>query len=191
MLTVALQDCIDVKVLLKENGNLLHFSCRTLKEDLYYECDLELFRPVVPEESQHAVKPRQVELKLKKALGEASATGKATEGPSEEEIEWPRLTKEKKKNPCIQVDWAHWVQEDESEEEERDLKELGDFGMSEQDLVSTLSMKDAGRKDAAEKMNIDESLLPKFGCAAGQQPIPDEVIMSAVDDMPPLEDADY
>lgn len=30
---------------------------------------------------------------------------------------WPRLTKDKAKNPHIQIDWSKWVDEDEEDEE--------------------------------------------------------------------------
>eukprot|EP00796_Vickermania_ingenoplastis_P006360 gene6360-4585_t len=190
LVTVALQDTKDVGIELKDEGSVLHISCRAADAAgcmTRYSCDVRLFARVVPEESTHAVRPRQVELKLKKAWNAPEG-----EEPKEEDINWPRLTSETKKHPRIQVDWAHWVQEeDEDEMAEREMNELGDFGMSDDELLSTLSMKEEGVKDAAERMNVAPSTFPGFGSAAGQKPIPDEEIMNAEDEdeMPPLEEA--
>lgn len=186
-LTVALQDTKDVSVRIENNGAVLHFSCsatppRNHQNDstgcIQYSCDLELYMPISPEESQHVVRARQVELKLKKKCGEG------------DEERWPRLTKEKKKNLPIEVDWVHWQETDEDEADEEDMKKFTDFGMSDEELVSHL--RSSNEKDVAKDIHADPSSWPSFGSAAGQQPISDEEIMNAVDEdddvMPPLEE---
>lgn len=186
LITIPLQDAVNVVISLPEDGAVLSFSCQC--GGVSYACQQPLFRRVAAEESSHAVRPRQIELKLKKVYqGEGNDI--------DDDISWPRLTKEKKKVPSILVDWARWVDADAEEEEAREMDALGDFGMSEDDLVNTLTSKEAreeSRREAAEALKVDPDSFPGFGSAAGQRPLSEEEIMGAGDDdddmPPPLEE---
>lgn len=184
LLTVDLQDTKNVVVRTAKDGTSLHFECsapppKSHENDpsgsIQYGCDIELFQPISAEESSPKVLPRHVELKLVKVGGT--------------EERWPRLTKEKKKNIPIEVDWAHWKETDEDEEDEEDIKKLTNFGMSDEELISHL--RTSNEKEVAKDVNIPPSSFPAFGSAAGQAPISDEEIMNARnddDEMPPLEE---
>ncbi|CAD2216960.1 hypothetical protein AGDE_05616 [Angomonas deanei] len=111
LLTVDLQDAKEVRIQLAEAGAVFVFSCEAGGKS--YACRLELYRPVESEESHHVVRPRQVELKLKKKQ-------------TDDEEEWPRLTKVKNyQQSFIKVDWSRWKDADEVDEQE----DLDDFGM--------------------------------------------------------------
>lgn len=188
LLTVPLQDARKVRVELPNNGAQLKLSCTTpgadptvAKDDRQYESCLDLFREVAAEESQHVVRPRQIEIKLRKKKDEA-----------DEEREWPRLTKEKTKLNNVQIDWNKWKDED-AEDDQAD--DLGDFGMgggesgiNYDDMVSQFMVKQSHDEAVAATGNTD---IPKFGVAKGQQPLSEEEmkrIEESYDDMPPLED---
>jgi len=183
-LTVDLQDTRDVCMRIDNDGAVLHFSCtaghtKSCESDVsgtsHYACDIELFHPVSPEESQNVVCPRDVKLKLKKK--------------GDEDVRWTRLTKEKVKGLPIVVDWAEWLDSDEDEDEEQDEQNFTDFGMSDDELASKL--RGSNENDLAKELNIDPSTMPSFGSAAGQKPISDEEFSKAAEDddeMPPLEE---
>ena len=66
-----------------------------------YELNLEFFGEVVVSESGWNTKGRNIVMSISKKDKEA-------------EEHWPRITKDKIKNPHISIDWAKWVdQEDE------------------------------------------------------------------------------
>ena len=67
-----------------------------------YAVDMELFEPIVKSESKWNTKGRNVIMSISKK-------------DKEQEEWWPRLTKEKGKNPLITIDWAKWVDPDEDE----------------------------------------------------------------------------
>ncbi len=67
-----------------------------------YAVDMELFGPIVKAESKWNTKGRNVIMSISKK-------------DKEQEEWWPRLTKEKGKNPLITIDWAKWVDPDEDE----------------------------------------------------------------------------
>ena len=69
-----------------------------------YACDIELFEPIVKEGSKWNTKGRSVIFSVEKKDKEA-------------EEWWPRLTKDKVKNPLITIDWPKWKDVDEEEEE--------------------------------------------------------------------------
>lgn len=183
-LTVDLQDTKNVSVRIENDGAVLHFSCtaghpKSSEKDatsaFQYTCDIELFHPVSPEESQHVVSPRDVKLKLKKK--------------GDEYIRWTRLTKEKVKGLPIVVDWDEWLDSDVDEDEEDDEQNFTDFGMTDDELASKL--RGSNENDLARELNMDPSIMPSFGSAAGQKPISDEEFSKAAEDddeMPPLEE---
>eukprot|EP01062_Namystynia_karyoxenos_P018991 TRINITY_DN170_c0_g1_i3.p2 TRINITY_DN170_c0_g1~~TRINITY_DN170_c0_g1_i3.p2 ORF type:complete len:232 (+),score=96.37 TRINITY_DN170_c0_g1_i3:85-696(+) len=104
LITIAIQDATDVKINI--TAEAVEFSGKADKQD--YAVKLDLKKEVVPEESSQAVRPRGIELKLKKK----------EEGPY-----WETMTKKKMTN--VKIDWGKWKDED-------DLgggDDLGDFGM--------------------------------------------------------------
>ena len=86
-------DIVDGKVLKFEGTDFNH----------KYAFEIELYDEVVKEESKFSLDSRNIFLNIEKK----------TAGPF-----WPRLTKENKKFNWIQVDWKHYVDEDEEEESE-------------------------------------------------------------------------
>ena len=85
-----------------------------------YQFELELFAEVVKEESRWNTKGRNIILVLFKK--------------EKEEEYWPRITKEKIKNPHIQIDWSKWIDEDEEDaknanEEEFNPNMMNNFDM--------------------------------------------------------------
>ena len=104
-ITIDVADCKDIKTDIDEATQKLVFSATTTKDgqDVKYACDLELFEPVVKEGSKWNTKGRTVIFSVEKKDKEA-------------EEWWPRLTKEKGKNPLITIDWAKWKDADEEEE---------------------------------------------------------------------------
>lgn len=176
-ITIPLQDTKNVKIDLKDNGQVLDFACTTDAEgEKHYACQLALFRPVLPEESSHVARPRQIELKLKKASAlKVAGDGEEAE-ESEEDRAWPRLTKDKQKNANIQIDWSKWKDEDDDDDNElANGNDMGDFGGNGMfggmmdgesdgygDMMSNL-MRQAGRGDA-EAFSGQE--MPEFGSAA-------------------------
>ena len=76
---------------------------------------MELFEPIVKEESKWNTKGRNVLLNISKK-------------DKEQEEWWPRLTKDKAKNQLITIDWARWVDPDEEDEDEK--PGMGDFDPS-------------------------------------------------------------
>lgn len=191
LLTIALQDTTDVTIELKEEGKLLHFAC-TAPEDKRYAYTLRFYAAITPEESQHVVRPRQIELKLKKKFRTSA------EEAEEDEIEWPRLTEDKAKHPNITIDWSKWKDEDE-QEAGGGADDLGDFGLGGAgggmgggdamdgqytEMLSQL-MQAQGQKDAEEHAGLPPGSIPAFGSAAGQEAMAGG---EEDDDMPPLEE---
>jgi cytosolic prostaglandin-E synthase len=86
-------DLVDGKVLKFEGTDNNH----------KYAFEIELYDEVVKEESKFSLDSRNIFLNIQKK----------TSGPF-----WPRLTKESKKLNWVQIDWKHYVDEDEEEESE-------------------------------------------------------------------------
>ncbi|KPA82005.1 hypothetical protein ABB37_03182 [Leptomonas pyrrhocoris] len=186
LLTIALQDTTNVTVEMKEEGKVLYFSC-TAPEDKHYAYTLHFYAPISPEESQHVVRPRQIELKLKKKFH------KSLEEAEDDEVEWPRLTEEKTKHSNINIDWSKWK---DAGDNDAGSDDLGDFGldgdgggdeMDEQysEMLSQL-MAAQGQQDAEQHAGLPAGGLPTFGAAAGQKP--SEGAEEEDDDLPPLEE---
>lgn len=184
LLTIALQDTTNVKIEIKEDGKVLHFSC-SAPEDKHYEYTLHFYAPILSEESQHVVRPRQIELKLKKKFRTSS------EEAAEDEVEWPRLTEEKTKHANITIDWSKWKDED---DEGAGADDLGDFGLGGgegdamdgqySEMLSQL-MQAQGQHDAEAHAGLPPGSIPAFGSAADQKATGGA---EAEDDMPPLEE---
>ena len=104
-ITIDVADCTEIKTDIDEASNKLIFSATTTKDGqtLKYACDLELFEPIVKAGSKWNTKGRNVIFCVEKKDKEADEW-------------WPRLTKEKGKNPLITIDWAKWKDQDEEDE---------------------------------------------------------------------------
>lgn len=186
LLTVALQDATNVHIELPDNGASFQFACDT-PDGRHYACSFALYKAVSTEESHHAVRPRQIELKLKKRSAVLSTV--SGEEEAADEACWPRLTKERP-NKNIQVDWSQW--KDADEEAEGAMDDLGNFGLGgdlgddemTQKMMQQFMVRDE-RNGAEEGLGVEPGTIPSFASAAGQQPMPE----NACDDMPPLEEA--
>jgi prostaglandin-E synthase len=69
-----------------------------------YAFELELYDEVVKEESKFSLASRNIFLNIKKK----------TKGPY-----WPRLTKNSQKLNWLQVDWTHYIDEEDEEEDSK------------------------------------------------------------------------
>ena len=106
------------------SSSIDHSSCWSLSRaeshGATFSFDLQLFDEVVVEESKWNTKGRNIILNISKK-------------DKDRDEHWPRLTKEKTKNPHIQIDWSRWVDEDEEDEkpptEDFDPSGMNDFNM--------------------------------------------------------------
>jgi hypothetical protein len=156
LITIPLQDATDVSLSTQQT-----FTFEATSDNKRFSCAFRLFAEVVPEESSRTVRPRQIEIKLRK---------KDSSAPY-----WPRLTEDKGKSPFIQIDWNKWKDEDEGGD--GSAEDFGDFGAGGlPDMQQLMGQLGAGGSD-----------VPAFGSAKGQQEmnIPENV---EDEDMPPLEE---
>jgi hypothetical protein len=162
LITVPLQDCSNVSLSLP-NGNALALRLTCNGKD-YSTNAFELFADIIAEESVHVVRPRQIEIKLKKK----NVT---------EDAFWPRLTKTTAKNAMISIDWNNWKDEDEVNGKDGAGNDMGDFGMGD---FSSLMGGAGGDMGGFGGMD--------FGSAAGQmEGAGDEAGAEDEESMPPLE----
>ena len=118
-ITIEVADCENLKVDIQEEYSKLQFS--STANGIKYEFELELFKPVVKEESKWNTKGRNILINLSK------------KEKSDEEW-WPRLTQSKSKNPFITIDWARWREADDDEDDNKDASGgLGAGGMGDFD----------------------------------------------------------
>lgn len=166
LITIPLQDATDVKISLTDN-----FTFSATSDAKQYACTIPLFDKVVPEESSHVVRPRQIELKIRKL--------------STDKEYWPRLTKEKVKSTYIQIDWNKWKDEDEGAEG-GNADDLGDFGMGGGLDMQQMLAQLGGAGGGAGGFG-GGAAVPGFGSARGQteKGIPEHL---EDEEMPPLED---
>ena len=75
----------------------------TDKHGRYYEHEIELYQPILPDKSSWKVHPFGVEMVLKK---NAQKRNDGQEGF------WPRLLKDEHHGLDVTIDWNHWVEED-------------------------------------------------------------------------------
>lgn len=109
-MTVELADSENIDIDVNEEKNTLTFAAQAGGQK--YGFSLELFEPVVKDESKWNTKGRNVTLYISKK-------------DKEQEEWWPRLTKEKVKNHFINIDFDKWVDPDDEPEEEKGG--MGDF----------------------------------------------------------------
>lgn len=164
LLTVPLQDAEGVSLVVTDK---LSLQCTVA--DKLYKCEIPLFDEVVAEESSHVVRPRQIEIKLqkKKKGGEF----------------WPRLTKDKTKNSCIQVDWQRWKDEDDTGAAAED--DLGEFGQSADVQRMIAEMSEKAKDPSAAKATPGDPVGatdPHAHHAHGEKDADSD------DEMPPLEE---
>lgn len=163
LVTIPIQDATDVKISLTD---VFSFSCTSSGKQ--YTAEFSLFDKVVPEESSHVVRPRQIELKIRKA--------------DVEKEYWPRITKDKVKSQYIQIDWNKWKDEDD-EGAAAQPDDLGDFGMGGGGGMGGMDM-----QAMLAQLGGGGAGLGDFGSAAGQQAMDPSVLDNVEDeDMPPLE----
>ena len=101
IVTCDVVDATEIVCDVDETSNKLIFKANS--HDEKYGLDMELFEPIVKEESKWNIKGRNVIFVI----------GKKNK---DEEEWWPRLTKDKVKNPLITIDWAKWRDPDEEDE---------------------------------------------------------------------------
>jgi len=99
-LTIAVEDCHDPTVKIEPSSVFFHGKGGTDQKE--YEVTIDLHENIVPDNSLHVVRDRNIEFCLKKEK----------EGPY-----WPRLTKSTDKKHWIKIDFNKWKDEDESDEE--------------------------------------------------------------------------
>ena len=105
IVTVDVPDAEDIKTDIDEANQKMLFSCTANGQK--YAIDMELFEPVVKEESKWNTKGRNVIFSISKK-------------DKEQEEWWPRITKLKSKNQMITIDWAKWVDPDDEGESAAD-----------------------------------------------------------------------
>lgn len=113
-MTLDVADCTDIKVDVDEAAQKLLFSATS--GEAKYGLELELFEAIVKDESKWNTKGRNVIMSISKK-------------DKEQEEWWPRLTKEKGKNPLITIDWAKWKDPD-SEDEGANDDPMGGMDMN-------------------------------------------------------------
>ncbi|GET92110.1 hypothetical protein, conserved [Leishmania tarentolae] len=186
LITIPLQDTTGVNVEIKNEGRELHFAC-SAPEQKQYAYTIQFYGAISSEESQHVVRPRQIELRLRKKFT------MSLEDANDDEVEWPRLTKEKVKCPNITIDWSKWKDENDDECASDDL---GDFGLGGGDEVDgkysemlSQLMQAQGKRDAEESAGLPPGTIPEFGSAQGQGAADGASAEAGDDDadMPPLE----
>ena len=103
-----------------------------------YDAKIELFEAVIVEESKWNTKGRYIILNILKKDQDA-------------EEYWPRLTKEKVKNPHIKVDWSKWVDEDEEGGDQPDTGAWDPSAMQGFDMGGMGGMEDDSDDDSEEE----------------------------------------
>ena len=136
-ITIDLPDAKDPVIDLNPVGPVLKFDC-TVKEQKY-AFTLDLYQEVINEESKWNLKGRNILLNIVKKDKEAEY--------------WPRLMKEKVKNPHISVDWSRWIEEEDEDEPGMNNDLMGDF---DPDQMNNFGMGGYGDSDDEEEEEIDQ-----------------------------------
>ena len=110
LVTIRVHDAQDPKVSL--TATAFTFTGASDNGEHKYNTTIELFEEIVVEESSYLVRPRGIEMKLKK---------------KDTSIWWPRLAKTTKKLHYVSVDWDRWVDEDDDDDEKKGF-DWGDGG---------------------------------------------------------------
>ena len=104
-MTVDVPDQEAVEVDVDEEKQMLKFSCTANGQKFAF--DMEVYEPIVKEESAWNTKGRNVIINI------------AKKDKSQTEEWWPRLTKDKVKNQLITIDWSRWKDPDDADEDEK------------------------------------------------------------------------
>lgn len=111
--TINIQNIKDA--VLDVQGSKFTFSGKV--EDKTYQCEVVLFSEIDEKESHYVVRPRGIEIALKK---------------KDESIWWPRLAEQSGRLHWITVDWNRWVDSSDDEDAKPDFNwdpsEMGGFG---------------------------------------------------------------
>ena len=93
-MTIEITDCENIEVDILEDQQKLKFNATSSGEK--YALDLEVYEPIVKDESAWNTKGRNVLINL------------AKKDKTQKEEWWPRITKDKVKNQFITIDWVRW-----------------------------------------------------------------------------------
>jgi len=148
-ITIAIQDVENQKIELEPSGRLKFYG---ESHGTPYSFDLELFKEVIVEESKWNLKGRNIVLNIAKK--------------DQEDEYWPRLTKDKTKNPHIQIDWAKWIDEDDENEAEApggdwDPSAMQDFNMGGMGGMGGMEGGDSDDEEEEEEEKKEEEAKPK------------------------------
>jgi len=100
LVTVRVHDAIEPVV--KITPTTFNFVGTSDSRSNKFDLTIELFNEIDVEQSRYLVKPRGIEIVLKK---------------NDTSVWWPRLAKTTKKLHYISVDWDRWVDEDDEDEQ--------------------------------------------------------------------------
>lgn len=111
-LTICLEDCKDPDIRIEPDK--VYFKGVGGTDSKPHEVTINLYKEIDPEKSLKSVKPRNIELVLKKKDSDAGF--------------WPQLMSDKKKYHWLKVDFNKWKDEDDSEDENgEDLEQVYSF----------------------------------------------------------------
>ena len=100
LVTVRVHDAIEPIV--KITPTTFNFKGTSDSKENHFDLNIELFNEIVVEESKYLVRPRGIEIILKK---------------KDANVWWTRLAKTNKKLHYISVDWDKWIDEDDEPDE--------------------------------------------------------------------------
>ena len=142
LVTIRVHDAQDPKITLTATS--FTFTGASDNGEYKYNTTIELFEEIVVEESSYLVRPRGIEMKLKK---------------KDTTIWWPRLAKTTKKLHYVTVDWDRWVDEDDDEDEKKGF-DWGDEGMNFGDMDDDSSSDDGEVEPVADDKPAEEAPGP-------------------------------
>ena len=101
MITIQVHDAVDPVIKLEDKAFI--FTGKSANQEFSFNTRVDLFGEVdaADEQSKYIVRPRGIEIKLKK---------------KDDTVWWPRLSSNTKELHYISVGWNHWVDEDEEDE---------------------------------------------------------------------------
>lgn len=143
LVTIRVHDCIDPYI--KLNPTTLTFRGESDNKENKFDLTLELYKETIVDESKYNVKPRGIEIILKK---------------KDTSIWWPRLAKTTKKLHYITVDWDRWIDED--DEEEKNGYDWQNQGMNFGDMGEDDDDADDGMEEAAPSAPPAEDIKPEI-----------------------------
>ena len=162
-MTVDVADCENVEVNVIEDKQTLSFSCTANGQK--YGMELEVFEPIVKEESAWNLKGRNVIITL------------AKKDKTQTEEWWPRITKEKTKNQLITIDWARWKDPDEEDESAGAAGAPGGMGDFDPAMMKNMmgggAMGQGGMDFANMMQGMGGGGMPGMGGMGGMPGMPD------------------